>query len=134
MLYNIIAFCQHGDIRLVGSSDPLIGRVEVCFNNTWGTICDDYWDNNDAQVVCRQLGFPAQGNVTYNTCMSNIVFYIGAIARTGSYYEYDKAFHIIDLNCNGNENSVFNCSYNNIQYHNCYWYEDAYVQCPGIKY
>ena len=62
------------------------------------------------------------------------ILYTGALARTGSYREYDKAFHIIDLNCNGNESSVFNCSYNNIQFHNCYDYEDAYVQCPGIQY
>ena len=55
--------CQNGDIRLVGSSDPLEGRVEVCANKTWGTICDDYWDNNDASVVCRQLGFSIEGKI-----------------------------------------------------------------------
>ena len=53
---------QEGSVRLVDGSSAYEGRVEVCHSEQWGTICNRYWDNIDAMVVCRQLGFIVAGN------------------------------------------------------------------------
>ena len=53
--------CTNGDIRLVGGPSSREGRVELCLNGMWGTICDSFWNNQDAVVVCRQLGYSQTG-------------------------------------------------------------------------
>ena len=55
--------CEDWDVRLQDGSTPNEGRVELCYNNHWGTICDDLWDNDDARVVCRQAGYPPEGQL-----------------------------------------------------------------------
>ncbi len=77
--------CIHGSVRIVNDDADLAnqlpefdfvqddvarGRVEVCLNNTFGTICDFMWNNLDASVVCNQLGFSPYGEeyYTFYTC------------------------------------------------------------------
>ena len=63
---------SYGDLRLVQGTvadDTLSsGRLEIYINGEWGTICDDLFDQTDATVACKQLGF--SGAITYRTSSS----------------------------------------------------------------
>ena len=53
--------CTQGDIRLVNGANQYEGRVEVCNQNVWGTVCGDNYGRRDTSVICRQLGFASAG-------------------------------------------------------------------------
>ena len=57
---------EQGNIRLANGSTPYEGRVELCYNNQWGTVCDDSWGGLDAGMACRQLGFSPWGKLKLN--------------------------------------------------------------------
>ena len=53
--------CMNGDIRLIGGSSDSEGRIEICSHGYWGSVCHHHWDDSDARVACRQLGFQPLG-------------------------------------------------------------------------
>lgn len=56
--HNVNHSVVEWSIRLQGGRTPLDGRIEIFIAEEWGVVVDDQWDLQDAQVVCRQLGFP----------------------------------------------------------------------------
>lgn len=55
--FAFVEICSDGDVRLAGGQTPLVGRVEVCINEQYGTVCDVGFNRASAGVVCGQLGY-----------------------------------------------------------------------------
>ena len=103
------------------------GRVEVCNNGSWGTVCDDYWDNTDAGVACRQLGY----DTGIRTGLEFYYLHANVGTALGSAYFGQGSGTILldDVQCNGTESYLTNCTH--ITNHNCGHSEDASVRCAG---
>ena len=65
--FTVGSNCTHGALRLIGGSNHLEGRVEICINNAWGTICDNQFSSQDAEVICRQIGELPSRKCRYST-------------------------------------------------------------------
>lgn len=89
--------------------------MEVFYNGTWGTVCDDSWDLTDARVVCQQLGCGA------------------ALSAPAQSYFDGGTGHVMldDVQCTGNEAKVWQCTHNGWFSHNCGHHEDAGAICSG---
>ena len=111
IVFTVEASCSQGAIHLAGSYSYQ-GRVEVCYNNIWGTVCDDGWSRNDGIVACRQLG------LSFVRVVSSAYFGRG-IGR----------IWLDDVTCTGSESRLVNCRHRGFGVHNCGHSEDAGVVC-----
>ena len=62
----MIGECYHGDVQLGGEKGDIVtrGYIDVCIGEEWTTVCDENWSTEDAEVVCKQLGFLQTGHTT----------------------------------------------------------------------
>ena len=68
--YTVDTSCNNGDVRLVGGINELQGRVEICYNKMWGSVCHNSWSTYDANVLCKQLGYQPTGRYLYETTVT----------------------------------------------------------------
>jgi len=109
--------CTTGELRLQDGRTQYEGRVEICIHGRWGTVCDDGWDNREAEVVCRQLNSLDSG---------------AAYAVQSAHFGQGNDFIFLDdLGCRGNESFLINCASAGTGTHNCRHFEDAGVFCPS---
>lgn len=101
------------NVRLMDGATPNEGRVEVAVNGVWGTICDDYWSIEDAQVVCRMLGLPQATAATKGKSFGSG---IGPIWMD-------------DVKCIGNESSLLLCNRADLGVKDCAHLEDSGIVC-----
>ena len=101
-------------MRLVNGASSHEGRLEVYYNGAWGTVCDDSFDQVDAQVVCGQLGFT-------NT--------VATVAEYGLFGEGVDPIWLAEVACDGTENQLSECGHRGWGDHNCAHSEDVGVVC-----
>ena len=92
--------------------------MEVCNGTRYGTVCDDHWDELDARVVCRQLGYSGE-----------------AVALKQAFFGSNpsRPIYLDNVGCNGSEPSLVNCTANEVGINNCDHSEDAGVRCNGMS-
>ena len=109
----IYEYADAVDIRLIGNGNEYEGIVEIKYQGVWGTICDDGWDDNDATVVCRELGF------------------LNGVATQPL---FPGPVWLRQVECLGNESKLSLCPHSGVgRVGNCTHGQDAGVKCSGVK-
>uniref|UniRef100_A0A3B1K7T6 SRCR domain-containing protein n=1 Tax=Astyanax mexicanus TaxID=7994 RepID=A0A3B1K7T6_ASTMX len=103
------------NVRLINGTGSCSGRVEVYYKGQWGTVCDDYWDIKDADVVCKQIGC---GRAVY-------------VHRNANFGRGTGPILLDDVHCFGGEKSITECRHNEFGIHWCNHGQDAGVTCSG---
>uniref|UniRef100_A0A4W3GIB9 SRCR domain-containing protein n=1 Tax=Callorhinchus milii TaxID=7868 RepID=A0A4W3GIB9_CALMI len=104
-------------IRLMDGGSSCAGRVEIYYNGTWGTVCDDSWGSIESNVVCKQLGC---GSAVHTTSAATC-------GRASAPVWLD------DVRCSGKESALWECPSSPWGQHDCYHKEDVSIVCEDFN-
>ena len=105
-----------GTIRLVACRKDGCCRVEVKYNGTWGTVCDDGADASEAKVACKQVG-----------CGNSLASVLSVQSFGGG--SESEPIWLDDVICSGSEDTLDDCTHEKLGTHNCVHNEDLGVCC-----
>ncbi|XP_067909384.1 deleted in malignant brain tumors 1 protein-like [Heterodontus francisci] len=115
---DVAVNCSGFSLRLANGNNKCEGRVEILYNGRWGTVCDDSWTMSNAHVVCRQMGC---GEAVATLPVAHFGHGTGEIV-------------LDDINCQGDEDNLWDCPNSGWLSHNCQHSEDVAVNCSGITF
>ena len=108
--------CEDGNIRIQDGSNPLEGRVEVCINNAWGTVCDNSFSTSDAHVVCKELGYIFNGT---------------QVLPISEFLQGSGPIFLDEVACDGQEERIMECGGTAPGVHTCTHNQDVAIRCIG---
>ena len=109
--------CSTGEVRLVNGTNILEGRVEICINNAWGTVCHNKFSSSDADVVCRSLG---------------VNFADSHQLPLSEYGPGTGPIFLDDLSCEEEDETLLDCSSAPLSINTCTHDHDVAVRCDGM--
>ncbi|XP_072411945.1 scavenger receptor cysteine-rich domain-containing protein DMBT1-like [Chiloscyllium punctatum] len=116
---NVVILCsEHIQLRVSDGGSRCAGRVEIYYNGTWGSVCDDSWDMIDAEVVCKQLNC---GHVM-------------EMSLPSSYEPGSGPVWLKDVKCSGNESFLWECPSAQLGHQDdCSHKEDVRIMCSDVR-
>ena len=124
--------CKEGAVRLVNGSTQQSGRLEVCTNNIWGSVCGDGFDVTDAHVVCRELGLGISG--TQIVDIVKILIVEPTVYINSHFGDGNEAIVFSNMQCGGYEGSISDCDKMNYGTFSCSRSNVVGIICSDSKY
>ena len=115
MILAVPKYCP--PVRLVGGNSNNEGRVEIYYNNTWGTVCRNYWGSSDSNTMCRQLGYT--GSIRY---------------YLSPFVDHENTPIWMDrVGCGTFDICLGKCSFAGFGNNRCQHSQDIFVSCKGTR-